>query len=235
MVNVENIKDDINLVHKDGQLHIMQDDRILISGFNNIGTTVNGLIPLYYKKDNLFKYYDIHKQIEYTIQDADWISGFHYLGSNLNTMFHNLRTNPVDNLKNNEYIFNTDNQEIINVFKNLQGYSSRYKIKQKYDQQSDSFIEFTSDQTEHVITRDLMEELMDSLKYLRIAGKGQLNRSHNFIKGSTKDHDGNVIYTPQDLTLKGSYGVIDVRDGSWLLEPKHSMINILPWTIECNN
>ena len=234
MTIIENIIGDINLIHKQDQLHIMQKDDILESGFNMIGTTANGLIPLYYKKDNQFKYYDIDNKTLYDT-DADWISGFHYQGSDLNTMFHNLRTDPLKNLKNDEYVFNTDNQEIIKVFKNLIGYSSRYKVKQKYDHETDAFIKYTSDQMEHVITKDLMEELMDSVKYLRIAGRGQVNKSPNFIKNSTKDKDGQVIYKPSDLTLKGSYGVINVKKGTWVLEPNHTMINILPWTIECNN
>ena len=232
---IKKINQDTDLVYAEDQLHIMQGDNKLISGFSYMGTVINNLIPLHwkYKDRNVFKYYDLETNTEYRIDDVDWISGFHYQGNDLNTMYHNFRTDPLTNLVNNEYVFNTQDPHLVHSLKELNGYSSRKKIKTKYDPETDTFIEFNSDEVEHVLTDQLFTELMNSIKYLRIVGVGKLGFSNDFTSKPVK-HNGQVVFNNKQLTLDGVYGVVDVRTGNTIIERGYEYINILPWSIRCS-
>jgi hypothetical protein len=233
ITEIKNIDQNTNLVYADDQLHIMQGDKKLISGFSYMGAFINNLIPLCYeyKDHNVFKYYDLDTNTEYSVDNVDWISGFHYVGNNLNTIFHNFRTDPTAKLANSEYVFNTDDQDLINEIAKLKGYSSRNRVKSKYDAESDSFIKFKSDEIEHVFTADLFTELLNSIKYIRIVGSGHLGFAHDFTSKPVK-HDGQVVFSNRQLTLDGSYGVMDIREGKMIVNCEYKFINILPWAIQ---
>ena len=165
-MKIKEIANNIELHKTEDGLALMSNNKVLLQGFTDIGTLANGLVPIIYYKQQQFKYLDTDTLEIFDISNVNWISGFHYVGSNLTYLGHNYRTDPTAKLANNEYVFNTGDQDLINEIAKLKGYSSRNRVKSKYDAESDSFIKFKSDEIEHVFTADLFTELLLSLIHI---------------------------------------------------------------------
>jgi glucose dehydrogenase len=72
---------------------------------------------------------------------------------------------------------------------------------------------------------------LNSIKYIRIVGSGHLGFSLDFTSKPVK-HDGQVVFINMQLTLNGSYGVMDIREGKMIVNCEYKFINILPWAIQ---
>jgi len=231
-MKIKEIANNIELHKTEDGLALMANNKVLLQGFTDIGTLANGLVPIiYYKQQQQqFKYLDTDTLEIFDISNVNWISGFHYVGSNLTYLGHNYRTDPTAKLANNEYVFNTGDQDLINEIAKLKGYSSRNRVKSKYDAESDSFIKFKSDEIEHVFTADLFTELLNSIKYIRIVGKGFLAKGLNIGSRPIKLEDGSN-YNSSFFTLSQkdeTYGVIDVRTNKLITEIIHKEIDVCP-------
>ena len=94
-MKIKEIANNIELHKTEDGLALMANNKVLLQGFTDIGTLANGLVPIIYYKQQQFKYLDTDTLEIFDISNVNWISGFHYVGSNLTYLGHNYRTDPL--------------------------------------------------------------------------------------------------------------------------------------------
>jgi hypothetical protein len=236
MEAIRTINNDIQLVY-DGSLHFLKNGQKVLSNFNELGELINGLLPVYFKENNLIKYFDVDTNTVYNFNDVDWVSGFHYVGNELNHLFHNYRSSPLIKETNSQYTFQSDLKEIHQLFEGKEGIEIMPIKNRSFDYDKQIFIESSSNKYEYIINHNTSIELFDSIKYIRIAGKGNLNLKVN-LSDKPFVYDGKPVYSPKHLMLSKNseqYGVIDVRTNKVLLDFKYKKINVLPKLIVYEN
>ena len=211
-------------IEKDG-LSIVADGKVLSKGFTDVGVISNELLPLIYFNEKRFEYIDTESLELFEVKGVDWISGLHYTGSDLTYLGHNFRSNPLMQL--NEPTIFTVSKEVSQSFLGKDGCSVEEKSKKQFDYESQKLIETRT--YEITIQPEHSYNFFNSIKYLRIVGKGTLGKSLNLGSKNIKTDVG--IYSPMQFSLSqanGAYGVIDIRSNTFLADVKYRKINIYP-------
>lgn len=118
-MKIKSLSDTLNLHKTSEGLCIQAGDKILASGFSDVGVLANGLLPLVYLEEKKFQYIDEESFDVYNVANVDWISGLHYVGNNLTYMGHNYRTDPVKKPQS-AHEFST-NEKVKSVFEKFDG------------------------------------------------------------------------------------------------------------------
>ena len=89
---VNHITSDID-VHLTAQgLSIYIGEKEVISGFSDVGILANGLLPIIYFDKRRLLYLNIDSKEIFEIRGVDWVSGLHFVGSDLNYFGLNFRS-----------------------------------------------------------------------------------------------------------------------------------------------
>lgn len=249
---IKKINENLNLVFDNG-LHISLNGEIITSNLYDIGILSNGLLPLYYKgeKKHLgsFSYLDCSTNSILPIENVRWISGFHFVGNDLNYIGHDYRTNPLENVTEH-HLFNSNSKDVVEFFEGKKGVLINKISDRKYDYETGEFV--INETNEIKINKNEYHEFLENIKYLRIVGVGNTNTGLN-LGGKPFELDEKVVYHPSHITLspkgqfikdsngkriknpdfkEGMYGVVDVKTNKLLLDCVCEKINIFPGVIE---
>ena len=112
-MKIKEISNNIELHKVEDGLALISNYKVIVQGFTDIGTPANGLVPIIYFKQQEFKYLDIDTLEIFDISNVNWISGFHYVGSNLTCLGHNYRSDPQKNLSTSYKYTSVEGMKII--------------------------------------------------------------------------------------------------------------------------
>lgn len=227
-MKIKSITEKIELHSENNILRLISEGNVLLEGFTDIGVCSNGLIPIIYFNEKRFIYVDDDTLKIYEINNVDWISGFHYVGNDLNYMGHNYRTDPTKKTTD-FYKFKTV-EGVKNIFEKFDGCETTVETERKFDFDLQKMVETGKVETICALTPQLSHQLFNEIKYYRIVGRGVLNKGLAMGSKPVKLEDGSN-YNPLFFTLSQKndlYGVVDVRTNKLLLETKHKKIDVLP-------
>jgi len=208
---------------------------VLLQGFTDIGTLANGLVPIIYYKQQQFKYLDTDTLEIFDISNVNWISGFHYVGSNLTYLGHNYRTDPLNKLSISYKYSNVEGMKP--VFENLDGCEMMLKPERKFNEDLQKMLETGVNKMQCTLTPELAQKLFNEIKYYRIVGKGFLAKGPAIGALPIKLEDGSN-YNSSFFTLSQkdeTYGVIDVRTNKLITEIIHKVIDVCPNLIRADS
>ena len=199
--------------------------KTLLEGFSDVGNQFNGLLPVVYYESKKLMYLDLDSLEIFTVQNVDWISGLHFVGSNLQYFGHNSRTD-IRSSKNETQSFTTL-FDCAYHFANVEGVSVEKIEKKVFDHDLQKFNSTNSFKV-NITSKTLIKMLEDS-KYFQIVGKGVLSKSLNLGGNHFKSDDGGV-YHPKQYSLSGGskYGLMDIRTNELLINCSYNEINVLP-------
>lgn len=227
-MKIKDISNNIELHKVEDGLALTSNDKVLVQGFTDIGTPANGLVPIIYYKQQEFKYLDIDTFEIFDISDVNWISGFHYVGSNLTYLGHNYRTDPLSKLSIPYQYSSVEGMKIF--FENLEGCDMILKPERKFNHDSQKMVETGVNKIICTLSPELAEKIFNQIKYYRIVGKGFLAKGINIGVQPIKLEDGSN-YNSSSFTLSQkdeTYGVIDVRTDKLITEIKYKKIDVCP-------
>jgi hypothetical protein len=227
-MKIKSITEKIELHFENNILRLISEGNVLLEGFTDIGVYSNGLIPIIYFNEKRFIYVDDDTLKIYEINNVDWISGFHYVGNDLNYMGHNYRTDPTKKTTD-FYKFKTV-EGVKNIFEKFDGCETTVKTERKFDFDLQKMVETGKVEITCALIPQLSQKLFNEIKYYRIVGRGVLSKGLDMGTQPVKLDDGNK-YNPLSFTLSQKndlYGVVDVRTNKLLLETKYKKIDILP-------
>jgi hypothetical protein len=221
---IKEFKPDLHLVLSSEGLSIQSKDSTIISGFTDIGTLANGLLPIINDKEKTLMYLDIDTLEIFPVKDVDWISGLHFVGSGLNYFNMNFRTDPK---------LSDDGEQSFSIksaydgsLDAIEGVSVQSETNRVFDEEAQKFTEAAVSKI--IIPNASMKELLSAIKYYRIVGKGKLASSMNIAAANFKSDDGG-IYHPKQFVLSGNkkYGVMDIRTQKLLVPCEFNEIAVL--------
>jgi len=230
-MKIKSITKKIDLYKDENGLSLMSNEKVLLNGFTDIGKVSNGLIPVIYFNDKKFEYLDEDTFQIYKIENVDWISGFHYVGSNLTYMGHNYRTDPIEKLSD-PYEFKTV-EKVKGVLEKFDGCEMIVKSEKKFDMDLQKMVETGKVTVQCKLTPELSEKLFNEIKYFRIVGKGVLGKGMDMGSKPIKLEDGSN-YNSRIFSLSqknDTYGVIDVRTNELIVEMNYKKIDVCPKVI----
>lgn len=205
-------------------LAIKSKDSTIVSGFTDIGTLANGLLPIVNYKEKVLTYLDIDTLEFYPVNDVNWISGLHYVGNSLNYFNMNFRSDP--NLSD-------DGEQSFSIKGNydgsldtVEGFSVQSEASRVFDEEAQKFNEVIV--TKFTVPNKSMKILLNAIKYYRIVGKGNLSSNLNIAAANFKSDDGG-IYHPKQFVLSGSkkYGVMDIRTQKLIVPCEFDEVKVL--------
>ena len=230
-MKIKEIANNIELYKTEDGLALMANNKVLIQGFTDIGTLANGLVPIIYYEQQQFKYLDTDTLEIFEISNVKWISGFHYVGSNLTYLGHNYRTDPRNKLSVSYKYSSVEGMKP--VFENLDGCEMMLKPERKFNEELQEMLETGVNKMQCTLTPELAQKLFNEIKYYRIVGKGTLIKGPAIGALPIKLEDGSN-YNSSLFTLSqkdGTYGVIDVRTNKLITEIIHKEIDVCPKVI----
>lgn len=226
-MKVKNITDDLELHRNEQGLNLTFEKKEILTGFTEVGTLINDLIPVYYKDSNEFKYFDVKTKKVYLLKGVNWVSGFHYVGSDLNYFNHNYRSDPIANLVD-DYIFSIESLELEEKLKRFEKIKITRKENEKFDYDIQKKIVSDIEKLEYKVPKDVFIELLNLIKFYRIVGVGKLNKGLDMGSNPIKLENG-LIYNKilYFLSKRNSkYGVMDIRTNEWIVNPEYLKINV---------
>lgn len=227
-MKLKSVSEKVELHSENNVLRLISRGNILLEGFTDIGVYSNGLIPVIFFNEKRFLYVDGDTFEIYEIKNVDWISGFHYVGNDLNYMGHNYRTDPTK--KTTDYYKFKTIEGVKNMFEKFDGCETTVKTERKFDFDLQKMVETGKVETTCALSPQLSHKLFNEIKYYRIVGRGFLSKGLDMGSKPVKLEDGSN-YNPRFFTLSEKndlYGVVDVRTNKLLLETKHKKIDVLP-------
>ena len=230
-MKIASITENIDLHRGDNALRLMVESEVLLDGFTDVGVVANGLIPIMNFNDKVFAYFDTETFETHEIRKVDWISGFHYVGSNLSYSGHNYRTDPLKEVT--DFYHFRMSEKVKDVFQNFDGCELTEVPEKKFDVDTQKMMETGNVTVQCKMSPQSMKRLFDLIKYYRIVGSGFLGKSLNIGAMPIKLEDGsNYISRLLALSQKnGLYGVMDVRTNKLIAEIKYKKIDIYPAAI----
>lgn len=196
----------------------------LLEGFSDVGNQFNGLLPVVYYESKKLMYLDLDSLEIFSLQNVDWISGLHFVGSTLQYFGHNSRTD-IRALKIEAQSFTTL-YDCAYQFAKVEGVSVEKIEKRVFDYDLQKFN--STDSFKINITSETLERMLEDYKYYRIVGKGVLSKSLNLGGNHIKTDDGGVYHSKQYSLAGGSkYGLMDIRTNKLLIDCLHDEINVL--------
>ena len=225
-MKIKDISKNIELQKGEDGLALISNNKVLLQGFTDIGTVVNGLVPIIYYEQQQFKYLDIDTLELFDISNVNWISGFHYVGNNLTYMGHNYRTYPLNKLSIPYKYSSVEGMKT--VFENLDGCEMMLKPERKFNEDLQKMLETGVNKMQCTLTPELAKKMFDEIKYYRIVGKGTLGKGLAVGAQPIKLEDGSN-YNSRLFTLSQkdeTYGVIDVRTNKLITEIIHKKIDV---------
>ena len=234
-MKIKEISHNIELHKAEDGLALMANNKLLLQGFTDIGTLANGLVPIIYYKQQQFKYLDTDTLEIFDISNVNWISGFHYVGSNLTYLGHNYRTDPLNKLSISYKYSNVEGMKP--VFENLDGCEMMLKPERKFNEDLQKMLETGVNKMQCTLTPELAQKLFNEIKYYRIVGKGFLAKGPAIGALPIKLEDGSN-YNSSFFTLSQkdeTYGVIDVRTNKLITEIIHKVIDVCPNLIRADS
>lgn len=233
-MKVKDITGNCELHIDNSGLKLISNGNEILSGFKDVGEFANGLVPVYFKEAQEFKYFDVESEKVYSIKGVDWVSGFHFVGSDLNYFNHNYKTDPIAKMKGDQYVFSNKSTDLKEVLKDNNQIKIMPKMKSNWDEALQEFVKFASeDEEEYIISKDNFSSLLDNIKYYRIVGVGKLGKSLDFGSPNISLENG-LKYNKSLYSLSqkdGKYGVIDIRTNKLVVEPIYTKINVFPGLI----
>ena len=205
-------------------LSIQSEDSTIISGFTDIGILANGLLPIVNDKENSLTYLDTETLELFHINDVDWISGLHFAGTALSYFNMDFRTDA--NLSNEGEQSFSIKGAYNGSLDEIDGVSVQSEVNRVFDEEGQKFNEVVVSKI--TIPNTSMKELLNTIKYYRIVGKGTLASSLNIAAANFKSDDGG-IYHPKQFVLSGNkkYGVMDLRTQKLLVPCEFNEIKVL--------
>ena len=164
-MKIKEIANNIELHKTEDGLALMSNNKVLLQGFTDIGTLANGLVPIiYYKQQQQqFKYLDTDTLEIFDISNVNWISGFHYVGSNLTYLGHNYRTDPLNKLSISYKYSSVEGMKP--VFENLDGCEMMLKPERKFNEDLQKMLETGVNKMQCTLTPELAQKLFNEIKY----------------------------------------------------------------------
>lgn len=220
---VKHITSDIDLHLTSLGLSIYIGEKEVISGFSDVGILANGLLPIIYFDERRLLYLDIDSKEIFEISGVDWVSGLHFVGSDLNYFGLNFRSdfdsNRLDSFECNVFA------DVQGLFDDLVGFSVDVSKKRSFNEDEQKFIELVN--TKISASANDFSLALKEIKYLRIVGCGQLGKSINLGAANVRSEDGGV-YHPRQFVLTGDakYGVMDVRSNKLVVPCEFKQINV---------
>ncbi len=223
-MKIKEIAKDLVLDLSFNGLSIQSKDSTIISGFTDIGILANGLLPIVNYKEKSLTYLDTETLEIFSIKDVDWISGLHFAGTAISYFNMDFRTDP--NLSN-------DGEQSFSIkgayngsLDEIDGVSVQSEVNRVFDEEGQKFNEVVVSKI--TIPNTSMKELLNTIKYYRIVGKGTLASSLNIAAANFKSDDGG-IYHPEQFVLSGNkkYGVMDIRTQKLLVPCEFNEIKVL--------
>ncbi|MDB4176999.1 hypothetical protein N9760_04080 [Schleiferiaceae bacterium] len=230
-MKIKEIANNIELHKAEDGLALMANNKVLLQGFTDIGTLANGLVPVIYYMQQQFKYLDTDTLEIFDISNVNWISGFHYVGSNLTYLGHNYRTDPRNKLSVSYKYSSVEGMK--SVFENLDGCEMMLKPERKFNEDLQKMLETGVNKMQCTLAPELAQKLFNEIKYYRIVGKGFLAKGLDIGSRPIKLEDGSN-YNSSLFTLSQkdeTYGVIDVRTNKLITEIIHKEIDVCPKVI----
>ena len=233
-MKIKEISNNIELHKVEDGLALISNYKVIVQGFTDIGTPANGLVPIIYYKQQEFKYLDIDTLEIFDISNVNWISGFHYVGSNLTCLGHNYRSDPQKNLSTSYKYTSVEGMKII--FENLEGCDTILKPEKKFNENLQKMVETGVNKMQCTLTPELAKKMFNQIKYYRIVGKGLLAKGLNIGVQPIKLEDGSNYHSSLfTLSQKDeTYGVIDVRTDKLITEIIYKEIDLCPNLIRVN-
>jgi len=223
-MKIKEIAKDLVLDLSSDGLSIQSKDSTIISGFTDIGILANGLLPIVNYKEKSLTYLDTETLEIFSVKDVDWISGLHFAGTALSYFNMDFRMDP--NLSN-------DGEQSFSIkgayngsLDEIDGVSVQSEVNRVFDEEGQKFNEVVVSKI--TIPNTSMKELLNTIKYYRIVGKGRLASSLNIAAANFKSDDGG-IYHPKQFVLSGNkkYGVMDIRTQKLLVPCEFNEIKVL--------
>ena len=234
-MKIKEISKNIELQKTEDGLALISNNKLLVQGFTDIGTVVNGLVPIIYYEQQQFKYLDIDTLEIFDISNVNWISGFHYVGNNLTYLGHNYRSDPLKNLSIPYKYSSVEGMKT--VFENLDGCEMMLKPERKFNEDLQKMLETGVNKMQCTLTPELAKKMFDEIKYYRIVGKGTLGKGPAVGAQPINLEDGSN-YNSRLFTLSQkdeTYGVIDVRTNKLITEIIHKEIDVCPKLIRVDS
>ena len=205
-------------------LSIQSEDSTIISGFTDIGILANGLLPIVNEKENTLTYLDVETLELFSITEVDWISGLHFVGTALSYFNMNYRSDP--KLSNDGEQSFSIKSPYDGSLDSIDGVSVQSEVKRVFDEEAQKFTELAISKI--TIHNTSMRDLLKSIKYYRIVGKGTLGSSLNIAAPNFKSDDG-ALYHPKQYVLTGKhkYGIMDIRTQKLLVPCEFNEIKVL--------
>lgn len=234
-MKIKEIANNIELHKAEDGLALISNNEVLLQGFTDIGTLANGLVPIIYYKQQQFKYLDTDTLEIFDISNVNWISGFHYVGSNLTYLGHNYRTDPLNKLSIPYKYSSVEGMKP--VFENLDGCEIMLKPERKFNEDLQKMLETGVNKIQCTLTPELAKKMFNEIKYYRIVGKGFLAKGLAIGALPIKLEDGsNYNSSIFSLSQKDeTYGVIDVRTNKLITEIIYKEIDVCPKLIRVDS
>jgi len=223
-MKIKEIAKDLVLDLSSDGLSIQSKDSTIISGFTDIGILANGLLPIVNYKEKSLTYLDTETLEIFSVKDVDWISGLHFAGTALSYFNMDFRTDP--NLSNDGKQSFSIKGAYNGSLDEIDGVSVQSEVNRVFDEEGQKFNEVVVSKI--TIPNTSMKELLNTIKYYRIVGKGTLASSLNIAAANFKSDDGG-IYHPKQFVLSGNkkYGVMDLRTQKLLVPCEFNEIKVL--------
>ena len=223
-MKIKEIAKDLVLDLSFNGLSIQSKDSTIISGFTDIGILANGLLPIVNYKEKSLTYLDTETLEIFSVKDVDWISGLHFAGTALSYFNMDFRTD--HNLSDDGEQSFSINGAYDGSLDDIDGVSVQSEAKRVFDEEGQKFNEVVVSKI--TIPNTSMKELLNTIKYYRIVGKGTLASSLNIAAANFKSDDGG-IYHPEQFVLSGNkkYGVMDIRTQKLLVPCEFNEIKVL--------
>lgn len=217
----------ITLAAQGGVLSLNSGGEALISGVYEIGTEANGLIPLCFDRGTRWAYWDVEMSVLIEVQGVNWISGFHYVGSDLNYMNHNFRTDPQAR-QPEEMIVKTSSSKIAEAMRSIGGVDVTSDVARKFNFDSQKMEETAVHSA--TFAEDAWKSAWDSIRNIRIVGTGVCSSSVDMAKSFVKD-GSEIVYRPKKMSLSQStahYGIMNVVTGELIAPMRFAKVEIFP-------
>jgi hypothetical protein len=223
-MKIKEISTNLTLHLTSDGLSIQSENSTIISGFKDIGILANGLLPIVNDKEKSLTYLDIDTLELFHITDVDWISGLHFVGTALSYFNMNYRSDP--KLSNDGEQSFSIKSPYDGSLDSIDGVSVQSEVKRVFDEEAQKFTELAISKI--TIHNTSMRDLLKSIKYYRIVGKGTLGSSLNIAAPNFKSDDG-ALYHPKQYVLTGKhkYGIMDIRTQKLLVPCEFGEINVL--------
>lgn len=224
---VKKITENIFLDIKGDVLSLISGEHVLISGFSDIGSVANGLIPVIYFNEKKFVYVDTETLDIFNIEEVNWISGMHFSGSSLNYLGANFRTDPLSSISAGgpPIKFNIT-EKVSKSLNQIEGILIEKKIGNIIQNRTHSA----------TIDKAVAKEIFGKIKYIRIVGIGNLQKNLSMGSNPVKTDEGTYHPKQYFLSEKNSkYGVIDIKTNKIILSIEFENIEIFPNIIQYDN